>query len=70
MKVKTKMAEKSKKLNGSTKWIIIILAILNIATVGYNSVATHVIAKNDIQHLQKDVTEMKALLIEHITQHK
>lgn len=61
------MAEKSKKLNGYARWATVILAIVVIA---YNSVATHVIAKNDIKHLQKDVTEIKTLLIEHITQHK
>ena len=58
------MAEKSNKLNGYAKWIIIILAI---ATIAYNTVATHVIAKNDIKHLQKDVTEIKTLLLNHIT---
>lgn len=52
-----------KPINGYAKWIVIILAI---ATIAYNSIATHVIAKNEIKHLQEDVREIKDLLIQHI----
>ena len=55
----------TKKSNGTAKWITIAIAILILL---YNSIATHVIAKNDIKHLQKDVTEIKALLLDHITE--
>jgi len=58
---------KNNKLNGTAKWIIIIIAI---GTIAYNTIATHVISKNDIKHLQEDVTEIKKLLIDHITMHK
>lgn len=52
-----------KKFNGTAKWIIVILAT---ATIAYNSIATHVIAKNEIKHLQRDVQEIKKLLLDHI----
>lgn len=46
----------SKKLNGLAKWIIIALAI---GTVAYNTIVTHAVKINDIEHLQATVTEMK-----------
>lgn len=55
-----------KKINGKVNWI---LAIVAIAVIGYNTVAVHVIARNDIKHLQVAVTELKELVIEHIVFH-
>lgn len=46
-----------RKNNGIlARWIIVILAILTIA---YNTIATHVISKNEIRHLQNDMQEVK-----------
>jgi hypothetical protein len=68
------MAEKTNKLNGTAKWIIVILAI---ATIAYNSVATHVIAKNEVRHvilnqekMDKKIDSLSELLLNHIIQHK
>jgi len=52
-----------KTLNGYAKWIIVILAT---ATIAYNTIATHIIAKNEIKHLREDVQEIKTLLLNHI----
>lgn len=56
----------AKRLNGTATWITCILAI---AIVGYNTIAVHVIAKNDVKHLQTTVVELKKLVIEHIVFH-
>ena len=64
----------AKKLNGTAKWIIVILAI---ATIAYNTVATHVIAKNEIKHvilnqtrIEKKVDNLSDLIIDHIRRGK
>ncbi len=46
----------SKKLNGLAKWILVALAI---GALAYNTLVTHVVKINDIQHLQADVIEIK-----------
>lgn len=56
-----------KNINGYAKWILVVLAILTIA---YNSVATHVIAKNEVKHLRMSVDKIETLLIEHLIKHK
>ena len=63
-----------KTFNGTAKWIIVAIATL---TVAYNTVATHVIAKNEMKHIIKAVEKMDKkvdnvvnLLIEHITKSK
>ena len=38
------------------EWIAIIIAI---GTVLYNTIVTHVVLKNDVKHLVKDVEEIK-----------
>jgi len=62
------------KLNGTAKWIIIIIAI---GTIVYNTIATHVIAKNEMKHviktvekLDKKVDGLSKLLIDHIIKDK
>lgn len=47
---------KNKKLNGLAKWILVGLAI---ATIAYNTIVAHVISKNEIKHLQRDMQEVK-----------
>ena len=42
----------NKKYNGYAKWIIIIIAI---GTILYNTIATHVVARNEIKHLTQAV---------------
>lgn len=46
----------SRKFNGYAKWILIALAI---GTIAYNTVVTHVIARNDIKHLRQDVNKLE-----------
>lgn len=43
-----------RKLNA--KWVSVAIVILVIL---YNTIVTHVILRNDVQHLQQDVTEFK-----------
>ncbi len=45
------------KLNGYARWITIIIAI---GVIAYNTVATHVIAKNEMKHLIKAVEKLDA----------
>ena len=52
-----------KKPNGTTSWIMVVFAS---AALIYNSIAVHVIAKNEIKHLQADVVEIKKMLFDHI----
>ena len=52
-----------KKPNGKASWIMVVVAVLVLA---YNTVAVHVIAKNDIKHIQADVKEIKSLLFQHL----
>ena len=52
-----------KKLNGTASWI---LAIIALAVIVYNTVAVHVIVKNEVKHLQADVVEIKTLLLDHL----
>ena len=44
------------KLNGRVKLALAIIAIL---TLLYNTIATHVVARNDIKHLQKTVERLE-----------
>lgn len=46
----------AKKLNDLAKWIVIVLAV---AAVFYNTVATTVIARNEIKHLTEKVTKVE-----------
>lgn len=42
----------SSKFNGKAKWIMVAIAT---GVLAYNTIATHVLARNDILHLTKDV---------------
>ncbi len=62
------------KFNGYARWATVIIAI---GIITYNTVATHIIAKNEIKHIIKAVEKMdKKLdslserLIEHIIEDK
>ena len=50
---------KNKKLNGLAKWIIVAIAIGGLI---FNTAILY----NDVKHLKADVTEIKAMLIEHL----
>jgi len=59
-----------KKINGTTSWIMVIIAVLVLA---YNTVSVHIIAQNEMKHVIKSVERLHVringlteLLIEHI----
>ncbi len=52
-----------KKLNGYLKTAGITIAVL---TILYNTVATHIIFKNDVKHLQEDFVEFRQEMKEDI----
>ena len=55
------------KMNGLASWILIGITIIVLA---YNSIAVHVIARNDIHHLQIAIAELKTLVLDHVINHE
>ena len=65
------------KPNGYVRWISIAIAVLVIA---YNTIVTHIVLKNDVEHLVKreeqhhveqkaEIRELRAVIIRHIEAH-
>ena len=51
------MNQKRQSINGYARWIMVAIAL---ATIAYNGIATHILAKNEIKHLRQDIARIEA----------